>query len=116
MHRLTKLVRVILLLLALFLAACDALTANVATLTSAAASQLAPTADVGVRYTVIGTAPANARIEPVTIGPVFATFQPGDTVTVVRTIVGQTVGGSNQWRVIELDGRQLYIHSSRLQR
>jgi hypothetical protein len=68
-----------------------------------------------VRYTVIGPAPANARVEPVTIGPIRATFQPGDSVTVVATIVGQTVGGSNQWHVIEYEGRRLYMHSALLQ-
>ena len=107
--------RAILFLLTLSLAACDVSPSQVATLIAEATHRLAPTTDVGTRYTVIGPSPANARIEPVTIGPVFATFQPGDSVTVVTTIVGQTVGGSNQWHVIELEGRRLYIHSSRLQ-
>lgn len=77
-----------------------------------------PTAEttelVGVPYTVIGPNPANARIEPVTIGPVFAQLQPGETVLVVSTFSGMYVGGSNIWYVIERDGRRLFVHSNLL--
>ena len=107
--------RAIFVLLTLSLVACGVSPSQVATRIAETTQRLAPTADVGTRYTVTGQAPAVARIEPVTIGPIFATFQPGDSVTVVTTIIGQTVGGSDQWHVIEMEGRRLYIHSSRLQ-
>jgi hypothetical protein len=78
-----------------------------------------PTAEateaVGTAYTVIGPNPANARIEPVTIGPVFAQLQPGETVMVVSTFTGMAVSGSNLWYVIERDGRRLFVHSAQLQ-
>lgn len=107
--------RAIAVLLLLLLTACGASPEAISTPDYATRTP-PPTADTGTRYTVIGPSPANARVEPVTIGPIRATFEPGDSVMVVATIAGQTVGGSNQWRVIELEGRRLYIHSSLLQR
>jgi hypothetical protein len=43
---------------------------------------------------------------------VVATFAPGDTVKVLGSVQGDTVGGSALWYRVNADGTDVYIHSS----
>lgn len=64
--------------------------------------------------TVISPSPANVRSAPNATGEVVSTLQPGDTVTVLGTVTGDNVNGSDQWYEVEIDGRSRYVHTSLL--
>ncbi len=54
---------------------------------------------------------ANARLCPETRCNVLTTFSPGQSVTVIETVEGESIEGDNQWRRIFFEGKEVYVYS-----
>jgi hypothetical protein len=65
-------------------------------------------------YVVRSSSAANARSCPRLDCAVVTTFGPGEIISVVDTVSGDTVSGSDQWHRVVHDGANVYVHSSLL--
>lgn len=68
--------------------------------------------DTSTPYEVISPQTVNARECPRLNCAVVQTVAPGETVMVIDTVTGDTVRGSGEWVVVDLDGAEAYVHSS----
>jgi hypothetical protein len=63
-------------------------------------------------YTVTAPQTVNARGCPRLSCPVLQTFAPGDQLTVIEVVPGESVLDSDEWLHMNVDGVDLYVHSS----
>jgi hypothetical protein len=68
--------------------------------------------DTPTLYTVTAPQTINARGCPRTSCPVLRTFAPGDQLAVIEVTSGETVLDSDQWLHVNVDGVDLFVHSS----
>lgn len=66
-----------------------------------------------IAYTIIGNRAVNARkcVQVSTCG-VVDTIGGGDTIFVISKIEGDTVNGSSEWLELDIEGTQVFVHSS----
>jgi hypothetical protein len=68
--------------------------------------------DAPTIYTVTAPQTINARGCPRLSCPVLQTFAPGDQLSVIEVVQGEAVLGSEEWLHMNVDGVDLFVHSS----